>query len=77
MKQKTITIEHPLGHLTLVPRRPVSHYICKKTIRSIEGVLNAALVLTEETQDHPHVTKIMCTVDESDLSSSADFKDEE
>ena len=66
MKYKTITIEHPVAHLTLIPRRAVPHVVCQKTIRSIEGVLNAALLLAEETLDYPVVTKVRCAEDEED-----------
>ncbi len=65
MNHKTITIEHPIAHLTLIPRRAVPHSVCQKTIRSIEGVLNAALLLAEESLDLPLVTKVSC-VEEDD-----------
>lgn len=66
MKHKTITIEHPVAHLTLIPRRAVPHSVCQKTIRSIEGVLNAALMLAEESVDTPRVTKAACVETEDD-----------
>jgi len=64
MKQKVITIEHPVARLTLAPRRPVPHSVCRKTIRSIEGVLNAALLLSEEAVDDELEAKLVSCVDD-------------
>lgn len=51
MKAKTITIEHPVAHITIISRRSMPRSVCQRTIRSIEGVLNAAQILAEESKD--------------------------
>ncbi len=50
-KRHDITIDHPLARITVIPHRAVPQSVCRKAIKSIEGVLNAALMLTEECSD--------------------------